>query len=71
LTQAVNILKIKRFVAKAFPADSALRTVILSEPDQLPVAEFLTKIEIWMRLLSISVRSPRTFAERGHTATSL
>ncbi|MCD6241332.1 hypothetical protein J7K27_07440 [Candidatus Bathyarchaeota archaeon] len=47
----VNIRSLRKFVDETFPRNSVLRELILGEPDQINVQEFLTKMKIWLRLL--------------------
>ena len=49
----VRIVNIKAFAAKELPPASSLRTMILMEDDEIPVAEFLVKIQLWLRLADV------------------
>ena len=47
----VSLSKLKDAARKLLPADSITRRVIAAEPDTLPLAEALSKFEIFDRLL--------------------
>ena len=47
----VNILRLKKFAAENLPPQSALRDLLLQEKDQIPAAEFLAKLQVWLTLL--------------------
>jgi len=47
----IDITPLKVFVIKNFPNNSALRTVITSEPDLIDVEDFTSQVRIWLRLL--------------------
>jgi len=49
VTSHVNIRSLKAMIIE-FP-NSALRDLILSDPDVLSVNEFILKTEIWLKLL--------------------
>jgi hypothetical protein len=51
MTKTVNITKLKDFVMENFPPESELRELILSEKDVMPVEDFLSKSELWFKLL--------------------
>lgn len=47
----VSLAKLKEATRRLLPADSITRSVITSEPDALPLAEVLSKFEVFDRLL--------------------
>ena len=49
----LDIKRLKEFAFKSLPEDSKLRTIILSEKDEVSVEEFLAKIGIWLKLLAL------------------
>jgi hypothetical protein len=49
-TPRVNLSALKKF-ACGLSRRSALRTVLLSERDELSPSEFLAKLEVWLALL--------------------
>jgi len=57
----INIKTLKKFVYENFPPDSLLGDLILTEPEQMTVQEFIIKTETWLRLAKrvlISSKSP-------------
>jgi hypothetical protein len=59
----VDIESLKDFVLK-LPVNSALRQLILMEPNHLKIDTFLSRVETWLRLLDIE-RGVRTEASGG------
>ena len=49
----LDVRRLKDFALKALPKDSKLRTLILSEKDEISVEEFLAKVSIWLKLLTL------------------
>jgi len=49
----IDILRLKRFASDNLPSCSRLRSVLLSERDQLKANDFLAKMDIWMTLLNL------------------
>ncbi len=49
--QLVSIIRLKKVAIEMLPVDSALRKLILSEPDEMAREELLVKIEIYSKLL--------------------
>jgi len=47
----VTIAPLKRFARIKLPQSSALREVLLTEGDSLSPIEFLSKLDIWLKLL--------------------
>ena len=47
----VTIVPLKRFALRKLPQGSALREVLLTEGDSLSPLEFLSKLDIWLKLL--------------------
>jgi hypothetical protein len=68
--QKVDITPIKRFVARAFPVESALKTVILGESDRLPKPVFLARMSVWLALLNLEAPN-LSLRSRGYTTTIL
>jgi hypothetical protein len=65
---SVNIRKLKDFAFERLPQTSYLRQIILSENEQLSFAEFLAKLNVWMRLLRLESREhPSTYAHNPTT----
>ena len=50
----VDISRLKGF-ALQLPADHPLQRVLLIEKDRLTVDEFLSRIDLWLRLSTINV----------------
>jgi hypothetical protein len=50
-TDKVSFAELKRLAKDLLPAKSALRSLILSEPDEVPRAEALVKLTVYSRLL--------------------
>ena len=50
LRRKVNIRGLKAFVLK-LPKNSRLRDLILAEDDEIDVQEFLSKMDLWLKLL--------------------
>ena len=49
-SRAVNISKLKDFVARNLPPGSPLQVVFVGENDVLSAEAFLAKLPIWLRL---------------------
>ena len=49
----IDLQRIKGFAVENLSSTSRLRTVLLSERDQLTAADFLAKMDVWIRLLNI------------------
>ncbi len=49
----VDLRKFKGLAARKVPHDSPLYKVVASERDELPVDSFISKSEIWLRLIDI------------------
>jgi hypothetical protein len=47
----VTILTLKKFAMEKLTSQSALRSVLLAERDEIPVADFLSRIPVWLTLL--------------------
>lgn len=61
-TDFVSLLKLKEAVRRLLPTDSIAKSVIIAEPDALPLAEALSKFKVFDRLLVEELgtaRSPR------------
>jgi len=52
MTHVVDMRPVK---TKALSFPEPVRTLILAEPDTLPVAEFIAKVGTWERLLEMEV----------------
>lgn len=48
----VDIRPVKGLAARLLGSDSVLRRVLLAEPDSMPATEFVTKLGIYLFLLS-------------------
>lgn len=55
---AVSIAELKNLARKTLPSSSALRRLILSEPDLLPTDEIHAKIGTYSRLLYLELEEP-------------
>jgi len=49
----VNIRNLKEFATKQLPKDSALREVLLKEPEEIEVNEFLARLPLYLQLASM------------------
>jgi hypothetical protein len=56
VTDYVSFVELKTLARNLLPHDSTLRALILSEPDSLPRAAVLAKIEVFSRLLYRELR---------------
>jgi hypothetical protein len=45
--------RLKQFALESLPAESPLRSVLLSEADQLSIQDYLAKMDLWLKLLSL------------------
>ena len=52
-TRKVNLGRLKGFALESLPEHSILRALLLAEPDELEVAEFLAKMDVWLKLLKV------------------
>ena len=59
----VDITNLRDFALR-LPVNSALRQLILMEPNHLKIDTFLSRVETWLRLLDIE-RGVRTEASGG------
>jgi len=50
-TNVVSLVELKQLANNMLPKNSTLRTLILSEPDQLRKKEAVIKMEIFVKLL--------------------
>jgi len=50
MQRTVNIRNLKDFATKELPVNSTLREVLLSEPDEVEVNEFLARLPVYLRL---------------------
>ncbi len=50
-TNTANLVELKSMAVKLLPPTSALRALLLSEPDILPRNVAVAKIEVFLRLL--------------------
>jgi len=67
LSRLLASRRIKRFVEENLPRESSLHKAILAEKDELDAESFLSKSEVWLRLVDIS--SPQTGFSREMTWT--
>ncbi len=49
----IDLRKFKSLAERKVPHDSPLYKVVVSERDELPVDSFISKSEIWLRLIDI------------------
>ena len=49
----ISIKSLKEFAVKELPIGSPLREVLLSEPGELKVNEFLARLPVYLRLVSL------------------
>lgn len=47
----IDLGRLKTFVIEKLPPDSIVRAIILEEGDSLTAQEFVTKVEVWLKLL--------------------
>ncbi|MEM3403679.1 MAG: hypothetical protein QXJ17_03965 [Nitrososphaeria archaeon] len=53
MAKTVDISELKKFVIENMPRDSKLRELILCEKDTMTVEDFLSKSDLWFKLLKI------------------
>jgi len=46
----INISELKQFVLTKVSKDAPLYSVILCEPDEMSIAEFLLQVKLWLKL---------------------
>jgi hypothetical protein len=46
----IDIRRLKEFVLKEIPKDWVLRSLILSEKDEMDVHDFVVKMDYWLKL---------------------
>ena len=51
--RSVDIRPLRAFALEKLPKDLMLRDFLLTEPDELPVEEFLSRLSVWIRLLKV------------------
>jgi hypothetical protein len=56
IRNVIRIGKLKQFVKKNFPIDSTLRNVIVMDKDILSREDYLSKIDIWMKIFRTEKR---------------
>lgn len=49
----LDMRRLKDFVMKSLPEDSKLRTLILNERDEISIEEFIAKVGVWLKLLTL------------------
>jgi hypothetical protein len=49
----LNLRSLKEFACQNFPSDMPLRSVILAEDDEIEAATFLSRLKIWLQLVSM------------------
>ncbi len=47
----------KQFVERSVPPDSTLYKIMMSEKDELSPEEYVSKSEVWLRLIDITFQS--------------
>ena len=58
--KSIDIKPLKEF-AYNLPKSSVLREILLSEKDQLTTEEFVSKMEIWLKLLNRDLKKEWTW----------
>ncbi len=53
----IDLRRFKRLVQTRLPRESPLCRIIMNERDELPVESFLSKSEVWLELIDISLPS--------------
>jgi hypothetical protein len=53
VTTMIDTRPLKQFALQSLPPNSALRSILLSEPDSLSCEEFLVKLGMWLKLIRI------------------
>jgi hypothetical protein len=56
LSQTVSIVSLKRLAERTLKDGSQLKSLILSEPDELPREEYLVRAKIYAKLLEQELR---------------
>ena len=51
-TEFVSLLGLKKIISKHLPESSTARRMILSEPDRMPMSEFIIKAKMYDKLIS-------------------
>jgi hypothetical protein len=54
--ETVSLVELKQTVKEVLPDDSPLRAAILAEPDTMPRAEAVVKVEVFTRLMREELR---------------
>ncbi|MEM3465388.1 MAG: hypothetical protein QXO75_07840 [Nitrososphaerota archaeon] len=49
----LDMRRLKDFAIRNLPEDSKLRILILSEKDELDAKEFVAKVSVWLKLLTL------------------
>ena len=52
----ISFAELKHLASRLLPKNSNLRTLILSEPDEVPKAEALVKLMVYSKLLRAEMR---------------
>jgi hypothetical protein len=50
VTTRINISELKQFVLTKVSKDAPLYSVILCEPDDMDIVEFLLQVKLWLKL---------------------
>jgi len=50
--QHIDIQSLKQWASKSLPSTSHLKSLILTEKDEITAEEFVIKIDVWTRLLT-------------------
>ncbi len=59
--KTIFIEPLKKFALEQLPNSSSLKTILVLEKDYLTIPEFITKMEIWIKLLNNEYKGePRT-----------
>lgn len=58
----ISIIELKKLARTKLPSSSALKDLILSEPDYLPENEVVVKVRMYSKLLyrELNISNPRT-----------
>ena len=49
----VDIRPLKKTARRDYPKDAPIRTVILAEPDEIPLDEYVIKLSVWFKLIPV------------------
>ena len=49
----IDMRPLKRTVRRDYPVDAPIRIVILAEPDEVPMDEYVIKLSVWWKLIPV------------------